>query len=124
MNRIYLSRPMEILAKIVSWILVITIDLFEFILAPFMHIGAKCIAALTLVAAGCTGYVYFALSMPFAKAAALFGGALAAILIVLCVLRIVKHVLVKVIRPPFADVVFESVAVSIRRPRRNVKIKV
>ena len=124
MNRIYVPYPIELLAKIISWFVVIVIDVTEFVLAPFMRIGLKCITVFTTAAAILTGYVYFTQDLALAHAAVMFGAIVAAFLASLLLLRGVKHVLIKVIRPPFAAIVFESVAVSFRRPMRGKKAKV
>lgn len=123
MNRIYLPYPIEVFAKIISWFTVIVIDTIEFILAPFMRLGFKCFMVHTVASAIFTGYVYFTRGLTFTEAAIMLGLLVAGFLALVISVRVIRRLLVKVIRPPFAEIVFESVAVSFRRPRRYKKIK-
>ncbi len=106
MNRIYFPYPIEVLLKVISWITVIAIDLVEFILAPFMHIGFKCFTVLSFAAAIFTGYAHFAYDLVFNHTLILFGVIIAGLLAFLVLIRVLKLILTKVVRPPFADIVF------------------
>lgn len=123
MNRIYLPYALEIFAKAISWIVVITIDLIELILTPFMRIGVKFTAAFALAAAGYSGYGLFAYNLTLNQALLVFGFLFAGFLACIGAIRLVKHILIKVIRPPFVEIVFESVAVSFKRPFYCKKIR-
>ena len=115
-NRIYLPHPVEIFIKVISWVVVIAIDLIEFILSPFMRIGAKCFAAFAIVATIFSGYTYLSYDLITSHAFFIFGAMLAAFLVFICAVRLIKYVLINVIRLPFANIIFAPVCISFRRP--------
>ncbi|MBQ8245800.1 MAG: hypothetical protein IJZ42_01570 [Lachnospiraceae bacterium] len=123
MNRMYLPYPIETFVKIVSWFAIITIDLIEFLLAPFMRIGVKCFAAFAIAATLFSGYVYFSYELMINQAFSIFSTLIITFLMFIGFVHLIKYVLRKVIRPPFANIVFAPVAVSFRRPYSYKKAK-
>lgn len=116
MNRVYLPYPIELIAKLVSWLAVLVVDSIEFILKPVMRIGVKCFVAFTAVAAIFCGYSYFHYSLTIGQALLQFGALIALFAAFVAVVRLVNLVLVKVVRPPLANVIFAPVAISFRMP--------
>lgn len=115
-RRIYVPFPIEVILKIISWTVVIAIDIVEFVMAPFMRIGIKCCCVFALLAAIFSGYVFFDFDLLLHETLLLYVLLLLLFLVCMCAIRLLKYILIKIIRPPFAEIVFESVAVSFRRP--------
>ena len=124
MNRIYLPYPIEVLVKVLAWPVIILIDLIELLLAPFSRIGTRGFAIFTVAFAVLSSYAFFAYNLTIAQALAAFAILIAAFWALLSLLRFVKGILAKNIRPPFARIIFETVVVSFRRPCIVRKIKV
>jgi hypothetical protein len=123
MNRIYLPHPIEIITKIFSWFVVILIDVAELLFKPIMRIGAKCYALFAVAAAVFSGYAFFNFDLAMSEAFKCFVALVIAFSASLVLVRLVHRVLTKTVRPPFARIIFETVAVSFRRPVMRARIK-
>ena len=116
-GRIYVSYPIEVILKIVSWTIVIVIDVIDFALVPFMHLGAKSFCVFAALASIYSGYMFLSFDLLLREAFLLNVSLLALFLVLVRITHLLQYVLTKLIRPPFARIVFESVAVSFSRPR-------
>ena len=116
-GRIYVPYPIEVILKIISWLFVIAIDIVECILAPLMCLGIKSFCVFAVFASVYSGYMFFSFDLLLREALLLNVLLLALFLVLVCITHLLQYVLTKLIRPPFARIVFESVAVSFSRPR-------
>lgn len=123
MNRIYLPYPIEIILKVLSWTIVIIIDTIELILKPFRMIGLRCSAVFVTLAALFCGYVHFRYALTIGQSFSMFGTIIALFVAFLGAIHLLNFVLIKVIRPPLANIIFASVVVSFTIPniRKNSK---
>lgn len=123
MNRIYLPYPIEVILKIFSWIFAIIIDLIELILKPFRMIGLRCSAVFVILAASFCGYVHFRYALTIGQSFSMLGALIGVFVAFLGAVHLINFVLIKVIRPPLANIIFAPVAVSFTIPiiRKNSK---
>ena len=122
MNRIYVPYPIEVVLKVFSWITVIIIDIIDLILKPFMMIGLRCSAIFAIVSALFCGYTHFVHHFTIGQSFLMFGALLALFAAFLGAVHLIDFVLAK-IRPPFLNIIFETVVVSFRRPCLRSKAK-
>ena len=111
MRTVYLPYAIEIIARILSYIAVILLDIIHFVLTPFTWIKAKAHLAMIAVAAG--GYIYLQFVVHHEKAiwvslACLFA-AIVAVILIKCIRKLACR-----IRQPLMRTVYSPVGVCIR----------
>lgn len=123
MNQIYLPYPVEVILKIISWVFTIIIDLIEPILKPLMMIGLRCSAIFVVVSAIFSVYVHFCYDLTIGQSFLMFGILIGGFVAFIGAVHLINFVLIKVIRPPLANIIFAPVAVSFTIPniRKNSK---
>ena len=126
MNKIYLPYPIELILKIIAWIVAILIDTIELIFTPFKRIGLKCSAVYIVLDVIFSIYVCLSFGLTIVQGFSLFGTLLLFFILFLCAVHLIHYVLVKICRPPFAKIIFTPVPLSFRRPyflRRKYRYK-
>lgn len=126
MNKIYLPYLVELILKIVSWIIVILIDTIELIFTPFKRIGLKCSVVFVALSAVFCVYASLSFGLTIGKALSFFVVLLILFVIFLGVVNLINYLLVNICRPQFANIIFAPVCVYFRKPnflRRGYRYK-